>query len=371
MNDNSFRIPMFDAARFHAPLAGELSTAFDEVLRSGRFIGGETVEQFERELADVHGVSRSIGTSSGTDALTAALQAFGVGSGDEVITTPYTFFATAGVIARLGARPVFVDIDPMSFNIDPSLIAAAVTNRTVGILPVHLFGQCADMDGILDNANVPGLWVLEDAAQSIGATWNGRLAGTMGRGGALSFFPAKNLGALGDAGAVITGDHMLADRIAGIRNHGALERYRHEIVGGNFRLDALQAAFLSIKLRHLPRWQDSRKRLAARYREALGNTEQILLPSEMDSATHVYNQFVIRTDRRNLLQRALCEVGIETAVHYPLPLHMQPCFEYLGYKEGDFPNAEHAAKKSLALPMDPLLTEEEQQSVIGAILKSV
>jgi dTDP-4-amino-4,6-dideoxygalactose transaminase len=360
---------MFNAARLHAPLAKELRAAFDDVLSSGRFIGGDKTAQFERELAAMHGVFHTVGTSSGTDALIAALQAVGVGPGDEVITTPYTFFATAGSIARLGARPVFVDIDPLSFNIDPSLIAAAITEKTVGILPVHLFGQCADMDAVLDIANEHDLWVLEDAAQSIGAILNGRLAGTMSSAGILSFFPAKNLGALGDAGAVITNDNELADRVSRLRNHGAVERYRHELIGGNFRLDALQAAFLSIKLRYLPIWQESRREIALRYREAFCMTDQILLPTEIKNARHVYNQFVIRTEKRDALCAALSNVGIETAVYYPMPLHLQPCFEYLGYEPCDFPHAERAARMSLALPMDPLLTEDEQQSVIGAIIE--
>ncbi len=370
MSPPSYVIPMLDLARLHAPIRSELSAAFDEVLASGRFIGGTKVARLEADLASMHGLSYCIGTSSGTDALLAALQALGVEPGDEVITTPYTFFATAGAIARLGAKPVFVDINPETFNIDPFLISEVITEKTVGVVPVHLFGQCANMDAILKIADAHGLWVLEDAAQSIGATFEEKLAGTMGNAGAFSFFPAKNLGALGDAGAIITDDERLAKKIAALRNHGSTERYRHEAVGGNFRLDALQAAFLSIKLRYLAHWTAQKQRIASRYREAFREIEAIRLPALPQTHTHVYNQFVIRIENRDEVRAALTGAGIETAVYYPLPLHLQPCFESLGYKAGEFPAAEQAARESLALPMDPSLTEAEQQTVIQAILNA-
>lgn len=358
---------MLNAAALHVSIAEELRRAFDDVLASGRFIGGEAVEKFESDLAEMLGVCFAVGTSSGTDALLAALSALGVRPGDEIITTPYTFFATAGSIARLGAKPVFADIEPLTFNIDPRAVEAAVTDRTVGIVPVHLFGQCADMTSILEIASAHGLWVLEDAAQSLGATLNGRLAGTMGIAGALSFFPAKNLGALGDAGAVVTCDEALSDKMRSLGNHGAREKYRHELVGGNFRLDALQAAFLSVKLPHLNKLQKARQKIAARYREGLRDLNELSLPVEVNGAHHVYNQFVIRTSARDSLCDFLAERGIETALYYPAPLHMQPCFAELGYKQGAFPAAEQASCESLALPMDPLLDEEAQQWILDAI----
>jgi dTDP-4-amino-4,6-dideoxygalactose transaminase len=364
-------IPMLDLARLHAPIAEELKAAFADTLQSSRFIGGPAVERFEQELAEHLGVKHVVGLSSGTDALLASMMALGVGPGDEVITTPYTFFATAGCISRLGAKPVFADIEPVCFNIDPSLIEAAITKKTVGIIPVHLFGHAADMKPILDIAGPKELWVLEDAAQAIGAKYRDEPAGGMGAAGAFSFFPAKNLGALGDGGAVTANDEGLAARIRAIRRHGAGAKYSSEVVGGNFRLDALQASFLSIKLPHLEKWEQGRRSAAELYGELLADLEQIALPKELPGCRHVFNQYVIRTKKRDEVQNALKKEGVGCAVYYPIPLHLMGCFNYLGHKNGDMPNSERAAGETLALPIDPLLEEEDQIRISEVIKKAL
>jgi dTDP-4-amino-4,6-dideoxygalactose transaminase len=329
-------IPLLDLVRLHAPLAAELRAALDAALASGRFIGGPAVEAFEGALAEHVGARYAVGVGSGTDGLLASLMALGVRPGDEVITTPCTFFATAGAVARLGATPVFADIEPAGFHLDPAAVAAAITARTVGVIPVHLFGQTADMDPLLDLAARKGLWVLEDAAQAIGAKHGGRGAGTMGVAGVFSFFPAKNLGALGDAGAVVTDDANLAGRLRALRQHGGARKYLHQETGGNFRLDALQAAFLSVKLPRLGQWEAGRRRVAARYGELLGGGEGLGLPAEFPGRCHVYNQYVVRIagGRRDGVRAALDAACIGCAVYYPLPLHRQPCFAGLGYGEG-------------------------------------
>ncbi len=358
---------MLNLVRMHAPIAEEMKRVFSEVLESGRYIGGTAVEGFEKELAAHIGAEHAIGVSSGTDALLVTLMALGVGAGDEIITTPYTFFATAGSIARLGAKPVFIDIDPITFNIDTTAIEAAVTERTVGIVPVHLFGQCAEMIPALDVARTCGLWVVEDAAQAIGAKFHQRSAGTMGKAGTFSFFPAKNLGALGDAGAVVTDDPGLAEQVRSLRQHGAKQKYRHDCIGGNFRLDALQASLLSVKLPFLEEWEAGRRRVAARYHELLSDLEELTLPVEPDERRHVFNQYVVRSPKRDAIKRSLESAGIGCAVYYPEPLHVQECFAHLGYCRGDFPEAERAAKESLALPIDPLLGDAEIARVATAI----
>ena len=364
-------IPMLDLVRLHAPLAAELERAFQETLASGRFIGGPAVERFEASLAARVGTRFAVGTGSGTDALLAALMALGVRPGDEVITAPYTFFATAGCVARLGARPVFADIEPDGFHLDPSRIEALVTDRTVGVLPVHLFGACAAVDDIRAMADRRGLWMLEDAAQAIGALHRGRAAGTLGAAGALSFFPAKNLGALGDAGAVVTDDPALAERLRLLREHGAARKHHHEAIGGNFRLDALQAALLSVKLVHLPQWEEGRRRVAQSYSEALRGIGDLVLPVEPIGDRHVFNQYVVRTSRRDALAAALEAAGIGCAFHYATPLHLQPCFAELGYGKGDLPNAERACREAIALPIDPLLTEDERAAVVSVVRRTV
>jgi dTDP-4-amino-4,6-dideoxygalactose transaminase len=367
----SAAIPLLDLPRLHRPLAAALHAQLDELLASGAFIGGGAVARFEAGLASRVGAAHAVGTSSGTDALLAALMALGVKAGDEIVTTPYTFFATAGAIHRLGARPVFADIDPATFNVDPAALEAAITPRTVGLVPVHLFGQCADMGRILDVAARRGLWVLEDAAQAIGASFEGRAAGTMGALGAFSFFPAKNLGALGDGGALVTNDAALADRLRVLREHGARPKYHHAVVGGNFRLDALQAAFLSVKLPALALWEEARGRVAARYGELLAGVPDLVLPAGRRGSRHVWNQYVIRTPRRDAVARALGEAGIGHAVYYPVPLHLQECFAALGHGAGAFPESEHAARETLAIPVDPLLEPGDQERVARAVRKAL
>ncbi len=366
-------IPLLDLRRLHAPLRQELEAVFSRVIDSGQFIIGAFVERFEAELAAHLGTAHVIGVSSGTDALLAALMALDVSPGDEIITTPYTFFATAGSIVRLGARPVFVDICEVDFNIDVSRIDAAVTSKTVGIVPVHLFGQCANMSAIREIAAERKLWIIEDAAQAIGAQHCRHMAGTMGDIGTFSFFPAKNLGALGDAGAVVTDDERLSERLQVLRSHGATHKYIHDRIGGNFRLDALQAAMLSVKLPHLKKWETKRRTVASNYRAALADVPGLVLPKQRRDNYHVYNQFVLRviTGRRDQLKRKLAEAGVATAIYYPLPLHRQPCFKALGCAEEDLLVAEKIAEQSLALPIDPELTSDDLGKIIDVIRDEV
>ena len=352
------RVPLRDVAAETAELRPALDQAWSRVLDSGQFIGGPELEAFERELAAAAGCAHVVGVSSGTDALLVALMALGVAPGDEVITTPFTFFATAGAIARLGARPVFADIDPTTFNLDPEKAAAAVTPRTRAILPVHLFGLPAAV-AELAALNLP---VLEDAAQSLGA------APVLGDAAAVSFFPTKNLGALGDAGAVLTDDPDLADRLALLRNHGARPKYHHVALGGNFRLDAIQAACLRAKLPHLAAWTATRRAAAARYRDlftAAGLSHTVALPPH--GPGHVYHHFVLRTPHRDALRAHLTAAGIATEIYYPTPLHLQPCFADLGQGPGSLPHAEQAAAEVLAIPCHPHLTPEAQVHVVDHI----
>ncbi|CAA7618754.1 Pleiotropic regulatory protein [Magnetospirillum sp. LM-5] len=361
-------VPLLDLKAQFRSIEDEVRAAVDRVLTSQHFIMGPEVEALEREVAEYSGCAHGIGVSSGTDALLVALMAIDLKPGDEVITSPYTFFATAGAISRLGARPVFVDIDPASYNIDPARIEAAVTSRTRAIIPVHLFGQCADMDAIDAIARRHSLAVIEDAAQAIGAEWNGRRAGSMGRAGCLSFFPSKNLGAMGDGGMVVTNDDALAERIRVLRVHGSKPKYHHKIVGGNFRLDAIQAAVLRVKLRHLDSWTAGRQRNADAYRRKLGHLrpETAFLP-EPGPWRHVYNQFVIRVPERDRLLESLRKVGIGCEVYYPVPLHRQECFADLGYGESSMPHSEAAARETLALPIYPELTELQMDAVVAAV----
>jgi dTDP-4-amino-4,6-dideoxygalactose transaminase len=362
-------VPLLDLRAQYANIRTEIREAIDRVCESQRFILGPEVTALEEEVAQFCGVQFAIGVSSGTDALLAALMAIGAGPGDEVITTPYSFFATAGVIARIGARPVFVDIDPKTFNLDASAVTAKMTSRTKAILPVHLFGRCADMESILTAANEHGIYVIEDAAQALGARDElGRQAGTIGDIGCFSFFPSKNLGAFGDAGMMVTNDQELADTLRVLRVHGSKPKYYHQIVGGNFRLDALQAAVLRVKLKYLPGWTEARRTNAQRYGplfEEMHLGEWSALPE--GSPGHIYNQFVVRFPDRDRLQVFLKDRGVETEVYYPLPLHQQECFHGLGYREGDFPQAEGAARESLALPVYPELTEDQQRYVVSQV----
>ncbi len=319
-------------------------------------------------MADYSQCRFGIGVSSGTDALLVSLMALGIGPGDEVITTPYTFFATAGSIARLGARPVFVDIDPRTYNIDPGGIEAAITVRTKAIMPVHLFGQMADMDPIMEIARRYDLYVIEDAAQAIGAEYKGRRAGSIGHMGCFSFFPSKNLGAFGDAGMVVTNDANLAERLDILRKHGAKPKYYHHYVGGNFRLDAIQAAILRVKLRYLDAWTAARQQNAARYRQLFAEVNApVELPWEAGNSRHIYNQFVIRTDRRDELMAYLKARQIGCEIYYPVPLHLQECFSDLTYQQGDSPVSEDAALTTLAIPNYPELTHVQQGEVVEAV----
>lgn len=361
-------VPQLDLRAQHAPLLPAMTEALARIVTTGQAIGGPMLEGFERGLAGYCEAHHAIGVSSGTDALLVALMALGVGPGDEVITSPFTFFATAGCIARVGARPVFVDIQPETFNIDPSKIEAAATPKTKAIIPVHLFGQTADMAPILAQARRRKLAVIEDAAQAIGARENGERAGAIGDVGCLSFYPSKNLSALGDAGACVTNRPDLAELIRMLRVHGEETRYHHTHVGGNFRLDAIQAAILGIKLPHLDAWTDARHELAARYTERLSGLP-LDLPAEKPGKHHVFNQYTLRVrdGKREALKRHLAAHGIGHGVYYPVPLHLQACFASLGGKEGDFPEAERAAREVLSLPLFPELTPEQQDEAVNAV----
>jgi dTDP-4-amino-4,6-dideoxygalactose transaminase len=362
-------IPLLDLQAQYAAIRAEIRDAIDRVCDSQQFILGPEVEVFEEEVSAFCQARHAIGVSSGTDALLIALMAIGVGPGDEVVTSAFSFFATAGVIARLGARPVFVDIDNRNFNFDASQLETKISRRCKAILPVHLFGACAYMDPILAAAREHGIAVIEDAAQAIGAKdERNRSAGTIGSLGCFSFFPSKNLGAFGDAGMVIAQDPDLAEAIRVLRVHGGKPKYHHVVIGGNFRLDALQAAVLRVKLKYLAGWSAARRRNAGRYRKYFADAdllEQIGLPE--DSPGHIYHQFVIRCASRDELQNHLTKRGIGSEVYYPIPLHLQKCFADLDYKKGDFPQAEAAAREALALPIYPELPEQQQRYIVEEI----
>ena len=359
-------VPLLDLKAQYMQIKDELHAAVLEVLESQRFIGGPKVAELEERIADMSGCKFAVGASSGTDAILNCLMSLGIGPGDEVITTPFTFFATAGCIARVGAKPVFVDIDARTFNIDPSRIEAAVNEKTRAIIPVHLFGQMADMDPIMAVARKYNLAVIEDAAQSIGATYKGKKAGSIGTAGCFSFFPSKNLGGIGDGGMVVTNDAELAGRLRIMRDHGQDPRYHYKYIGGNFRLDAIQAAALLAKLPHLEQWSQARRRNAAYYDEKFAGTV-VRTPYIQPECVSVYNQYVVRVPRRDELVEHLQANGIGCAVYYPVPLHLQECFRYLGYKPGDLPESEKAAKEVLALPVYPELTERQRDYVIEAV----
>jgi len=368
------QVPLLDLRRQYEPLRQEILDAIARVCDRQRFILGAEVEALERELAEYLGVRHAVAVSSGTDALLVALTALGVGPGDEVVTTAFSFFATASTVARLGARPVFVDIDPVTFNIDPDALDAAITPRTKAIVPVHLFGLSADMDLIADSARRASVPIVEDAAQAIGATFKGRALGTLGAFGCFSFYPTKNLGAFGDAGLVVTGDDGRRDMLRSLRQHGMTAPYVHDSIGGNFRMDEIQAAVLRVKLPHLDGWSEARRRNAARYRslfDAGGVADALVLPSEVPERRHIFNQFVVRTPRRDDLRAHLAARGVGSEIYYPRPLHLQPCFASLGHRQGDFPHAERAAAEVLALPVYPELTAHEQERVAGAIAEFV
>jgi dTDP-4-amino-4,6-dideoxygalactose transaminase len=365
------RIPLLDLKAQNEPLSEQIRQAFERVAESNRFILGPEVRAFEEEIARYIGVANAVGVSSGTDALLVSLMALEIGPGDEVITTPYSFFATAGAIARLGAIPVFVDIDPLTFNIDLAKAEAAITPRTKAIMPVHLFGQTCDLDHLRRINTRYGIAVVEDAAQAIGAGRSGLAAGTVGSFGCFSFFPSKNLGAFGDAGLVTTNDADLAQRVRVLRAHGANPKYFHSFIGGNFRLDALQAAILRVKLPHLDRWTQARRNNAERYDHLFGQANlpaTLLQTPTVVADRHIYNQYVIRSEKRDALQDFLGAQNIGCEVYYPKPLHLQDCFAYLGYAEESFPEAERAALEALALPIFAELGESRIDRIAELVI---
>ncbi|MCD6517682.1 MAG: DegT/DnrJ/EryC1/StrS family aminotransferase [Candidatus Aminicenantes bacterium] len=371
------KVPLLDLKAQYASIKEEIRTAVDDVFDSQYFILGPKVKELEQEIARYSEISYALGVSSGTDALLISLMALGIEPGDEVITTPFTFFSTAGVISRLNATPKFVDIDPDTFNMDPEKLESAITHRTKAVIPVHLFGQCADMDPILEVSSKYGLPVIEDAAQSIGAQYKHRKAGSMAEFGVFSFFPSKNLGGAGDGGMVITRESALYDKLQVLRVHGARSKYYHKIVGGNFRLDSLQAAVLLVKLKYLDSWSEKRRKNAALYNRLFaqsGLIERGIIKTPVeaykdsgDRNHHIYNQYTLRTRSRDKLQEYLKEQGVSTAIYYPLPLHLQECFKDLGYLKGDLPEAEKASGSVISLPVYPELTDEQQEYIVEKI----
>jgi dTDP-4-amino-4,6-dideoxygalactose transaminase len=370
-------VPLLDLKAQYAPIREEIRAAMDRVADSQYFIGGPEVEGLEREVAAYSQCQFGIGVTSGTDALIVALMAIGIQPGDEVIVPPYTFFATGGSVHRLGAKSVYVDIDPFTYNIDPAQIEAAITPRTKAIMPVHLYGQMADMDPIMAIARRHNLIVIEDAAQAIGSECHGRRAGSIGHIGCFSFFPSKNLGGFGDGGMVTTNDPDLAKQIKLLRNHGAEPKYYHKVVGGNFRLDALQAAVLSVKLPHLDAWSRGRRanaefydkkfRQAGLIEKGFVETPKAVYMARGDANHHIYNQYTLRVKDRDGLQARLRSKEIGSEIYYPVPLHLQECFRSLDHKAGDFPESERAAGEVLALPIYPELTEEQKNFVVAEI----
>ena len=371
-------VPLLDLSAHHEPLQQEIMAALEQVFRSHAFILGPEVGRLEERVAAYCQSMYAVGVTSGTDALLIALMALGVGPGDEVITTPYSFFATAGAVVRLGAKPVLVDIDPVTYNIAPSKIDSAVTSKTKAIIPVHLYGQCADMGPIMDLAKRHNLSVIEDAAQAIGSEYrDGRRACSIGTIGCLSFFPSKNLGCLGDGGMAVTNDPDLAEQMRVLRVHGSKPKYYHKLIGGNFRLDTIQAAVLNVKLNYLDGWTKKRQENANQYAALFQQCApvqkgKVRLPEAVYRPSgarhyHIYNQFVLRVDRRDDLIAHLRQKEIGAEIYYPVPFHLQECFRYLGYRQGDFPESERAANETVAIPIYPELTLEQQTEVVEAI----
>lgn len=370
-------IPPFDIKQQYANLEAEISPAVLEVLTSGRYIGGPAVEGFEQQFATYHGVSECVACNSGTDALYLALRAFDIGAGDEVITTPFTFIATAEVISAVGAKPIFVDIDANTFNLDVEQVAAAITSKTKAIIPVHLFGQPVEMTQLMAIAQSHNLAVIEDCAQATGASWQGQKVGSIGHIGCFSFYPTKNLGACGDGGAVTTNDPAIASKIRVLREHGSKVRYLHEAIGVNSRLDAIQAVILQIKLRYLDSWNEKRRQIAAYYSQLLHQIPGVIIPQELANGVGVWNQYTIRiagearngatAKYRDWVRSQLQEKGVGSMVYYPLPLHLQPVYENLGYQAGKLPISEQACNQVLSLPMYPELTQEQQERVVYSL----
>lgn len=376
-------VPLLNLKAQYQTIKSEIDAAVAEVMESQHFILGPKVSDCEKAIAKYSGCAHGVGVSSGSDALLICLMAEGIGSGDEVITTPYTFFATAGAIARLGAKPVFVDIDPTTYNLDPAQIEAKITPRTRAIIPVHLYGQMADVDGVMAVANKHKLVVIEDGAQAIGAEDKGRRAGSIGHYGCLSFFPSKNLGCAGDGGMVVTNDAQRAEKLTLLRAHGSKPKYYHKVIGGNFRLDSLQAAIVSVKLQHLDKWTAARQQNAARYDKMFAesgiktadsshfarrgyNGVDLYLP-KTSANRHIFNQYIIRSSRRDALKNAMEKAGIATEIYYPVPMHLQECFAYLGQGKGTFPRSEGAALETVALPVYPELEEAQARYVVETV----
>ncbi|HYM81235.1 MAG TPA: DegT/DnrJ/EryC1/StrS family aminotransferase [Candidatus Limnocylindria bacterium] len=359
-------VPLLDLKAQYVDLKSEIDDAVHRVLESTRFIGGPEVTGLEEDVARYSQCAHGIGCASGTDALLLALRALNVGTGDEVITSAYSFFASAGVIANVGALPVFVDIDPRTYNLDPHRLEAAITPCTKAVIAVHLYGQCCDLTAVEAVCEKHQVWLIEDAAQAIGSEWEGSRAGSIGDLGCFSFFPSKNLGAAGDGGMVVTQDQGLGDRVRLLREHGSKPKYYHSLVGTNSRLDALQAAILRVKLRHLDRWSAGRAKNAALYDRLLEGS-RVGRPYHDPRSRHIYNQYVIRVSQRDALRQHLTERGIGTEVYYPVPLHLQKCFATLGYKTGDMPESEAAAHETVALPIYPELTEEQIRYVAANV----
>jgi len=361
------QIPLLDLKAQYAKIKDEVLAAVSEVLESQRCIGGPKVEELEKRIAEISDCKYAVGTSSGTDAILNTLMSLEIGAGDEVITTPFTFFSTVGCIARIGAKPVFVDIDARTYNIDGSQVAEAVTEKTKAIMPVHLYGQMADMEPIMEVAKKHNIALIEDAAQSITSTYKGKKAGSIGTAGCFSFFPSKNLGGIGDGGMIVTNDKKLYERAFIMRNHGSKPKYYHELIGGNFRLDPIQAVALLVKLPYLNGWSEARRKNAAYYNKKFEGTV-VQVPYINPDCVTIYNQYVIRVPRRDEVVAHLKENNIGCEIYYPVPMHLQKCFAYLGYKEGDFPEAEKAAKEVMALPIYPELTDEMKDCVAETIL---
>jgi dTDP-4-amino-4,6-dideoxygalactose transaminase len=370
-------IPAFDIKQQYATIETEVSAAVLAVLASGRYIGGPAVTDFEQQFADYHGVSECVACNSGTDALFLALRALGIGAGDEVITTPFTFFATTEVISAVGAIPVFVDIDATTFNLDVEKVAAAITSKTKAIMPVHLFGLPVDMTGLMEIAKAHNLRVIEDCAQATGASWENQKVGSIGHIGCFSFYPTKNLGGCGDGGAITTNDPAIATQLRVLREHGSKVRYIHEEIGVNSRLDAIQAVILQIKLRYLDLWNSRRKQIADYYYQQLSQVSDIIVPQEFPGGVGVWNQYTIRIsgERRNgasgkyrdSVKNQMQEQGVNSMIYYPLPLHLQPVYKNLGYQLGQLPAAEQASQEVLSLPMFPELEQEQQDKVINTL----
>jgi dTDP-4-amino-4,6-dideoxygalactose transaminase len=359
-------IPFVDLKRQYEAIRTEVHDAIQHVLDQCAFASGPAVAAFEAEFARYCGVRHCVGVNSGTSALHLALLVCGVGPGDEVITVPMTFVATAWAISYVGARPVFVDIEPETYNMDVGQVERAITPRTRAVLPVHLYGQMAHLDPLLEICERHGLALIEDAAQAHGATYRGRCAGAVGRVGCFSFYPGKNLGAYGEGGALITHDDAIATRARALRDHAQSVRYRHEELGFNYRMDGIQGAVLGVKLRHLDRWNTIRRRVAARYQASLADTP-LVQPHEAGGRRHVWHLYVVRSTDRDRLQQALTEACIGTGLHYPIPIHLQPAYAHLGYRVGDFPVAEQLAQQCLSLPMYAELSAEEQEHIVQAL----